>query len=112
MEQESRTIRPPQIGTKERVVSLVVQLGILGLAWWLLGLHWVLVAAFAGVIIVSTLVPERISGVVSGLGSLGLAALAYFYYGQVLVAALLAVLGVISLIGGLKRLKETTAHTE
>lgn len=102
----------PRVGMQERLVSLVVQLGIVGLAWWLVGLHWVLVAAFAGVIVVSTFVPERISGVVSGMGSLGLAALAYFYYGQVLVGALLGVVGVVSLIGGMKRMKEGGVRTE
>jgi len=88
----------PEIRT--RVTTAVLELGLLAVCWHFLGLDEVLVGAIALVIIAGAVVPPRVGRWVGGVGMLGLAALAFFYYGSPLIAGLLAVFGVVSLATG------------
>ena len=87
-----------------RILTVLAELGILALATFLLQLHWVLVASFAALIVIAGLAPHRWSGLLTGLGMLGVAAVAHFYYGQDRIAILLAIIGLVFLALGIPRL--------
>lgn len=79
--------------------SIAMGLAILGAVWWFNRVDPLFVGLFAVVIIASGLLPGIIGRLVWGFGLVGLAALAYFYYGsaQWLIALVLLVLGALTL---------------
>jgi hypothetical protein len=98
-------------GLARRAGIIAIELAVLVGIWFVLK-TWLqitfdlkLVAAIAVVIVLSGIVPERISQVASGIGMFALAALAYFYYGQLPLAAVLGIFGVFSLAAGLPRMQ-------
>jgi hypothetical protein len=67
--------------------------------WWL-GLKPLILWTVVGVLAVTAFVPPRFSGLASGTGFLVIAGVAYFGYGQTLVAAVCGVCGVMALWEG------------
>jgi hypothetical protein len=59
-------------------ISIVLMLGLLGAAWWWLGLHVYLVAGFAICIVLGPAWPPKWGWLGTLMGMLGLASLAYF----------------------------------
>ena len=84
---------------KSRIGIAVVELALVGVAWYVLKLDDLLAGAIAAVIVVSTILPGRWSVLASGLGMIGLAGLAQFHYGHRPLAIVLLVFGVITLTG-------------
>lgn len=88
-------------GLKRRAPMMLVSMGILGAAWYLLKVNPNLVAAIAGVIIASWLAPERYSNIVSGLGMIALGVYVYYNFaGGSQTGLLMGLIGVVFLIMG------------
>jgi hypothetical protein len=79
---------------KNEAISIVLMLALLGAAWWWLGWPRYMVAGFAVCILLGPAWPPRWGWLGTLIGMLGLASLAYFYFGQMRVAVVLAVVGV------------------
>ena len=88
-----------------RVLVVAAELGVLGAAWWLLGLDEVLVGAVAALILLSGFLPRGVDSLVSGLGMVGLAGLLYSYYGQERLALLVGIIGVVVAVVAVVRLR-------
>ncbi len=89
-------------GLKRRAPMMLLSLGILGLAWYLLRINEAIVAAIAGLIIISWLVPERFSNLVTGAGMIGLGALLYLrFMGGTQTGLLMGIIGVVFLVMGI-----------
>lgn len=87
---------------KSRVSSLVITLALLGAAWYLLGLHPVLVGSIAGVIVVGHLLPPKWDEIGSGVEFAIVAGVVYFYFHQERVAYLLGAVAAVYLFLGVK----------
>ena len=86
---------------KERLPKIGLELLILALAWYFLGIALPIVGVLAAIIIVANLTPAPWDRPVFGLGLIGLAALAYFHYHQHPFAYLMAAIGAIMIGVGL-----------
>jgi hypothetical protein len=86
-------------GLSSRIGGVAVGLLILGAAWYLVGLHWILVATIAGLIIVTGLLPPLWGNFAGALGWFILAAVVakWFVYGW-RIPGLLALVGVYYLV--------------
>lgn len=71
---------------------------------------WRLVAAVGGVIVLGGIVPERLGPLATGLGLLGVAALEFFYYGNLPLAALLGVAAAFYILSGVGRLRSRSSR--
>ncbi len=89
-------------GLQRRAPMMLLSLGILGVAWYLLRINELIVAAIAGLIIVSWLVPERFSNLVTGLGMIALGTLLYLRFaGGSQTGLLMGIIGVVFLVMGI-----------
>jgi hypothetical protein len=95
---------------KERVISVAVQLAIIGGLWYAMGLVWQLVAVLAGAAVLPLLFPHRFERIASGIALLGVAAFFYFWGGSgyAKLAGLLALVGVGLIIYGAVKLRDMT----
>lgn len=80
---------------KAEAVSLAIMLILLAAAWWFLKLHPYLVGGLAACLLLGPAWPPRFAWLGTLLGMLGLAALAYFHFGNQQIAIVFAVLGVV-----------------
>jgi hypothetical protein len=94
---------PRRPGFKDGIGLAVIELVALGAAWYFLKLDPPLVAAIGAVIVVSALAPGKWGIVASSVGMFGIAALVQFYYKFTPLAIVLAIFGLISLGGLLRR---------
>ncbi len=88
---------------KARLVSTIISLGVVALIWYFLRLDPLFTGALAFVVVLGTLLPGAASSLAWGAGLLGLASLAYFYFGsaQTPLAAVLGVVGAGYLVMGI-----------
>lgn len=77
--------------------NLAFGLGIIGLLWFVMGLHEYLVAALAVATIASTLVGGAVGTLIWGVGLLGVGALAWLHFGNDRLGLVLAIIGVVYL---------------
>jgi hypothetical protein len=63
-----------------RIKVVVAELVILGVAWWLLGLHWILPSTIAILIVITGLLPPLIGNFVGAIGWFIVAAVVSIYY--------------------------------
>lgn len=94
-------------GWRTRLTVVAIELAILALAWYFLGLVQVLVWSLAGLIIATGLFPSRYSMLASGVGFCAFAAELHLYFGATNLAALLGVVGVVMLCVGAIRLRQS-----
>ena len=93
-------------GLKQRVVLAAVEaVLVVGAMWYLNHRDWVFIGSVTGAIVISTLAPPRLSGVVSGVSLLSLAAFFYFHYNWTKLPVVFGVLGLFMLVTGVQRLK-------
>lgn len=88
----------PGPSLRERATLVLVELAVLAAVYFFLFRPApLLLGAIITVIVVTGLLPGRVGQLSSGVGWLGLAALVYFYYGHGPLAAVLAIVGALSL---------------
>lgn len=93
-------------GLGTRLGLTVIELAVLGAAWWYLKLDNVMAGAIAAVIVISNVLPPRWGNLASGIGMLGLAALAQVHYRQTPVALVLGVFGAVTLLSWFTSLRK------
>jgi hypothetical protein len=91
-------------GFKQRLGLALLEVVLVGVVWYVMKLDDLLAGAIAAAVVASTLAPARISGLVSGVCLLGLAGLVYQHYGHKPLALVLAIFGVLSVAGGVRRM--------
>jgi xanthine/uracil permease len=93
---------------KRVVVNLVILAAVLLVLKFAFQVVWfspVLIAALAGAVVLPLAFPARLEEIASAAAWLGLAAVAYFYFGSEMLAAIAGVIGVVSLMAGVAELK-------
>jgi hypothetical protein len=86
--------------------NLAFGLVIIGLLWFVMGLHEYLVAALAVATIASTIVGGAAGTLIWGVGLLGVGALAWLHFGNERLGIVVAVIGVIYLALGAAQVKK------
>src|SRR3954466_2320337 len=80
---------------------ILIELGFVGAAWFLLGLNPMLGGALVAAVLLTGLVPERYTRLATGIAMLGVGGLIYFYFGQVQLGLLIGAFGAVMLVLGL-----------
>jgi len=93
---ERRSERPGAL--RSRLTSLVLSLGILAAAWYLLKLDTVIAAALLGGIVVTHAVPMRFSRLAGGVCTIGVAGVIYQFYGASTIALVVGAVGLVSIL--------------
>jgi len=95
-------------GLQRRAPMMLLSMGILGVAWYLLGINPNLVAAIGGLIVVSWLTPERYSNIVSGIGMIAVGVFLYFNFaGGTRTGLLTGLIGAVFLVMGAMGLRRS-----
>lgn len=89
----------------EQVMSLAIEIGLIGFVWWYLKLAPLFAASLLGLILVSAFLAIGWSRLVSGVGLIGLGLLARSYYAQPVLGTVLAILGVATAVMGAIQLR-------
>lgn len=93
----------------DQAVSLVIEIGLIGFAWWYLKLAPLFAGSLLALAIVSEFLAVGWSRMMSGMGLIGLGLLARSYYGQPMLGTVLSVLGVAMAVIGAIQLRGVMA---
>ncbi len=89
----------------DQAISLLIEIGLIGFAWWYFHLAQFFAGSLLALVIVSEFLAIGWSRLVSGVGLIGLGLLARSYYGQPMLGMVLSVLGVAMAVIGAMQLK-------
>lgn len=103
---ERRSERPGAL--RSRLTSLVLGLGILAAAWYLLKMDTVIAVALLVAVVVTHAVPMRFSRLVGGVCTMGVAGVIYQHYGASIIAFVVGAVGLVSIVTSIAPLRAGT----
>lgn len=102
-------VRVFRVPRGEQAVSLLIEIGLIGLAWWYLKLAPLFAGSLLVLVIASEFLAVGWSRIVSGVGLIGLGLLARSYFGQPMLGTVLSVLGIAMAVIGAIQLRGAMA---